>query len=238
MVCSVSNLTNVSGTLYFTGYNDSAGWELWKSDGTEDGTTIVKDIFPGGIDVPYGGHFTFSSYPSNLTDVDGTLFFTANDGTHGVEVWKSDGTETRHRDGQGHPIRLCQFLPRQLDERERDAVLLGLRPHRPAGSCGRATAPRTARLWSRTSPRAAQGSYPGGLTECGRDLVFRGERRGSWHRAVGAFHDPADPGRERILHFHDRRRPGQLHRDGGKRRWLDGYQLHGNGALHQLRWPG
>ncbi|MFE8603531.1 ELWxxDGT repeat protein [Archangium violaceum] len=29
---------------------------------------------------------------ANLTDVDGTLFFTADDGKHGVELWRSDGT--------------------------------------------------------------------------------------------------------------------------------------------------
>ena len=28
----------------------------------------------------------------HLTNVNGTLFFTANDGTHGHELWKSDGT--------------------------------------------------------------------------------------------------------------------------------------------------
>ena len=30
--------------------------------------------------------------PTHLTDVGGTLFFTADDGTHGRELWKSDGT--------------------------------------------------------------------------------------------------------------------------------------------------
>ena len=30
--------------------------------------------------------------PRYLTNVGGTLFFSANDGTHGVELWRSDGT--------------------------------------------------------------------------------------------------------------------------------------------------
>jgi ELWxxDGT repeat protein len=33
-----------------------------------------------------------SSSPDNLTNVNGVLFFTANDGTDGTELWKSDGT--------------------------------------------------------------------------------------------------------------------------------------------------
>ena len=45
------------------------------------GTTLVKDINP-----------YFSSYPDNLTDVKGTLYFTADDGVHGNELWKSNGT--------------------------------------------------------------------------------------------------------------------------------------------------
>ena len=31
-------------------------------------------------------------FPSDLTNVNGTLFFTADDGTNGRELWKSDGT--------------------------------------------------------------------------------------------------------------------------------------------------
>jgi len=74
-------LTNVNGTAFF-GANDGVhGIELWKSDGTESGTTLVKDVNPSA-----------SSSPQNLTDVDGTLFFTAYDGVHGLSPWKSDGS--------------------------------------------------------------------------------------------------------------------------------------------------
>ena len=74
-------LTNVGGTLFFAAYNDTNGVELWKSDGTADGTVMVADINPEG----------YSSIPHNLTNVDGTLFFAADDGTGGFELWRSDG---------------------------------------------------------------------------------------------------------------------------------------------------
>jgi len=85
-----SGLTNVNGTLFFTA-GDAHGWELWKSDGTAGGTVMVKDIFPGRHRGAYS-YYTNSSYPSNLTNVNGTLFFAAENGA-GRELWKSDGTD-------------------------------------------------------------------------------------------------------------------------------------------------
>ncbi len=89
----ISELTNVNRTLFFTAPESSAppnvfngkvtNNKLWKTDGTEAGTVIVKDI-KSGLD---------SSNPNSLTDINGTLFFSADDGSSGRELWKSDGTE-------------------------------------------------------------------------------------------------------------------------------------------------
>src|SRR5262249_6159731 len=54
----------------------------WRSNGTQAGTVLVKDIAAGPV----------TSYPQNLTNVGGTPYFKANDGAHGYELWKSDGS--------------------------------------------------------------------------------------------------------------------------------------------------
>jgi ELWxxDGT repeat protein len=82
------SLTNVNGTLFFSAGDGINGQELWKSDGTPAGTTLVEDAVPGGGINPGAAN----SFPDILTNVNGTLFFTADDGTNGRELWKSDGT--------------------------------------------------------------------------------------------------------------------------------------------------
>ncbi len=76
---------NVGGTLYFAADDNSTGAELWKSDGTEAGTVRVKDIRPGFTST-FGGTNHF------FTAVNDVLFFMADDGVSGKELWKSDGT--------------------------------------------------------------------------------------------------------------------------------------------------
>jgi ELWxxDGT repeat protein len=44
-----TNLTSFGGYLYFQASDGSNGDELWKSDGTSSGTTVVKDIYPGSL---------------------------------------------------------------------------------------------------------------------------------------------------------------------------------------------
>src|SRR6266478_1199370 len=59
------------------------GREVWKSDGSDAGTVIVKDIRTG----------LREGYPKQLTNVGGTLFFSAVDSTNSRRLWKSDGTD-------------------------------------------------------------------------------------------------------------------------------------------------
>ena len=76
-----SFITNVNNTLFFTIGPAGEDAELWKSDGTETGTVLVKDINPGG-----------ENFYSNLININSTLFFTYGDNVLGTELWKSDGT--------------------------------------------------------------------------------------------------------------------------------------------------
>ena len=72
----------VGDELFFASPTANHGIELWKSDGTAEGTVMVRDIRLGDG----------NSGPADLTEVGGVLYFRANDGTNGTELWKSDGT--------------------------------------------------------------------------------------------------------------------------------------------------
>ncbi len=82
-----SNFTALGSQLVFTASDGANGIELWKTDGSEVGTEIVKDINPLVID-----DFPESSFPSLLTPLGEDLLFLADDGVHGFELWKTDGT--------------------------------------------------------------------------------------------------------------------------------------------------
>ena len=77
-----NNITNVNGISYFFAKEEQYYSALWKSDGTENGTSLVKDLF-------LSDNITALK---DLTNMDNTLFFMALlDGRW--KLWKSDGTE-------------------------------------------------------------------------------------------------------------------------------------------------
>ena len=68
-------------SLYFRADDGTSGFELWKTDGTAAGTTLVKDIATGSA----------GSYPDTLVPFGADLLFVA-EGSNGIELWKTDGT--------------------------------------------------------------------------------------------------------------------------------------------------
>jgi ELWxxDGT repeat protein len=82
------HITALGARVLFSGEDPTHGFELWKSDGTAGGTTLVKDINTNPDSVPWEE----SSYPSQLTRVGSQLFFVADDAIHDEVLWRSDGT--------------------------------------------------------------------------------------------------------------------------------------------------
>ena len=80
---SVSLLTVSNGKLYFTGSADgSFPTGLWKMDSAAATPTEVQA----------NNSVRIAQFPEDLTDVNGTLFFTARTTAEGRELWQSDGT--------------------------------------------------------------------------------------------------------------------------------------------------
>ncbi|MEO0834426.1 MAG: hypothetical protein AAFY16_00195 [Cyanobacteria bacterium J06642_3] len=80
----ISDLTVFGDRLFFIADNGESGSELFVSDGTAEGTQLLVDINPEISD--YG--FAYGSYPSNLTVFNDELFFTADNGETGTELFK------------------------------------------------------------------------------------------------------------------------------------------------------
>src|SRR5688572_5974470 len=76
-------ITPAPGVIFLRAGTAETGLELWRTDGSPEGTSLVRDIRPG----PEG------SSPEDLAVAGSVLVFAADDGEHGPEIWASDGTD-------------------------------------------------------------------------------------------------------------------------------------------------
>ena len=86
-----SDLTEFNDKLYFAADNGESGTELFVSDGTAEGTQLLTDLRPGSNDNYYYS-YAYGSNPSDLTEFNGKLYFAADNGENGRELFVSDGT--------------------------------------------------------------------------------------------------------------------------------------------------
>jgi len=77
---SPKNFKRVGARLFFSA-TDESGAGLWTVEGAGRPRLVMR--FAGPKD---------TASPDWLTDINGTLFFAADDGTTGIELWRSDGT--------------------------------------------------------------------------------------------------------------------------------------------------
>jgi ELWxxDGT repeat protein len=106
------SLAAFGDTVYLSGHDLAKGEELWKSNGTEAGTSFFLDLCPGYE----------SSAPSQFTAVGKTVFFAADysNSENGAEpkmnLWKTDGTSAGTRklrefnDSDGRASNLRNFF--------------------------------------------------------------------------------------------------------------------------------
>jgi ELWxxDGT repeat protein len=80
----------VGGRVYFTNRTYFEGSELWQTDGTDAGTVLVADIFPGGENPYNASYIPNNGNPADLSGLAGTLLFTAQD-AGGYHLWTSTG---------------------------------------------------------------------------------------------------------------------------------------------------
>ena len=77
-----TNLAVFDNQLYFSADDGSTGTELWRYDGT-NAPQRVTDLNPGTDPNLTSGN----ADPTNLQGFNGQLYFRANDGTNGTELW-------------------------------------------------------------------------------------------------------------------------------------------------------
>src|SRR6202047_719617 len=92
-------LGKLGNSIYFIGHDvpGASHAALFKTDGTDGGTTKVKDIGPGGILPSYFLYRPPYEQPTLFIPAGTKAYFLAWQTTTGQEVWVTDGTEAGTR---------------------------------------------------------------------------------------------------------------------------------------------
>jgi len=162
------SFVTIGRTTFFAASDPSHGRELWRTDGTRAGTRMVMDIWPGSEP-------SIDSYTESLVGSRRHLYFVADDGVHGRELWRTHGTRASTRlvrdIGPGDSVPWWGAAPVVAGdylyftaEREDE----GLELWRTDGSRKRTQLVRD--IWP--GPRS---SAPGDLTAAGDTLYFTAE---------------------------------------------------------------
>jgi len=101
-------LTPVGTTLYFMAKGGSEGRQLWKYDastqqvsrihvintqGDCEGNILVQNSAPGWGSSVFRPRYYNDMFPVHIDEEGHRIYFTANNGVHGYELWQSDGSE-------------------------------------------------------------------------------------------------------------------------------------------------
>lgn len=162
------NATVGGDKLYFVGFDEMHGAELWSSDGTPEGTRIVIDLFPGP-ESPFPRDTTFGSIEPQLVWYEGHLYFVASPDGQKFCLWRSDGTA----DGT---VPIYDLYP--------SAEMAGADCHRDLYQC-------EYRLWVMSFELQIQI----GWRDFSRRVRWRSDGTTKGTEVVFAVGDPLDPGR-------------------------------------------
>jgi ELWxxDGT repeat protein len=86
-------LTSFRGALLYVNDDGAHGSELYRSDGTQAGTVLIKDINPGPKSSAIGA-LSYSNENAAPFVFRNVAYFTADDGVHRDALWRTDGTTT------------------------------------------------------------------------------------------------------------------------------------------------
>ena len=79
---TISAIADLEGKIVFAADDGERGSELWITNGTSEGTTLLSDVQPGSL----------GSVPGQFTVLNSKLYFTATTLQFGTELWITDGT--------------------------------------------------------------------------------------------------------------------------------------------------